>query len=118
MYPKTLKRRAEVEYTMHSDERKALGLQPATSLYALYKSTELAAGNKPRAAVVWACERAKEALETESDKTKARATHLAAQYNSGQIDVIEPEPDDDDEEESDVAKTVDKEAEKLSRLDA
>lgn len=118
MYPKTLQRRAEAEYQMHCDERNAQGKTPERSNYAVYRAAEREAERKPKAAVAWLNERAKQALQAEPDEIKERATHLAAQYNSGNIDSIEPEPDDDEDEEPGVPKTRDRQMERLTRLDA
>lgn len=124
MYPKSLQRRAQAEYQMHCDERKAQGIAPERSVYAVYRAIEHDAGRKPKAAVAWLNERAKKALEAEPSEIKERATHLAAQYNSGKIDAIEPEPDDDDDDEEDEVgeteepKSKDRQSERLTRLDA
>ena len=95
MYPQTIRRRNEAEYTQYCEDMKAQGVHPETSLYKYYVKSEIDAGRTPKPAVTWANDRAKHAFESETDEVKARVMSILGEYNKKNLDRVDPVSDDE-----------------------
>lgn len=94
MFPQTIKRREDEEYSEYSKSMKQKGLAPEPTLYKAYVKSEQEAGRTPKPAVNWANDRAKVALETESDEVRARVAKAVEDFNDKKVLKINPAFDD------------------------